>query len=302
MKIALIQMNVYADKLENLRRAERLVREAAAGGADLVMLPEMFCCEYNNMAFIENRESTGGTVWQTLSRAAAENDIWLIGGSIPEDDGEKIYNTSFVFDRSGRQAAFHRKMHLFDIAVEGGQQFRESQTFTAGNQITLFDTEYGRMGLCVCFDIRFPELSRLMALDGARVIFCPASFNMTTGPAHWELLFRSRAVENQLFTAGCSCARDVTGTYVSYGNSIIVSPWGNILARAGAEETIIYADLDLDLIGKVRRELPLMSARRNDIYRLERKKKSLQSCVYPQREISIHQGMKSPFCLIKFKK
>jgi predicted amidohydrolase len=161
-------------------------------------------------------------------------------------------------------------MHLFDIDVQGGQRFCESDTFSAGDEITLFETEYGKMGLCVCFDIRFPELSRLMALGGAQVIFCPASFNMTTGPAHWELMFRARAVENQLFTAGCSSARDVNGAYISYGNSMVVSPWGDVIARAGAEETTLFADLDLAFISKVRSELPLISARRSDIYRLER--------------------------------
>jgi len=269
MKIALIQMFVHRDKSINLSRAEKLVSRAAAGGADLVCLPEVFCCEYNNKAFLENREPAGGVVWQSLSSSAAENGIWLIGGSIPEADGERTYNTSFVFDRSGRQVALHRKMHLFDIEVEGGQNFRESRTFTAGDQVTLFDTEFGRMGLCICFDIRFPELSRLMALDGAKVILCPASFNMTTGPAHWELMFRSRAVENQVFTAGCASARDLKGSYISYGNSMIVSPWGDVLARAGAEETILQVELDLELVTKVRRELPLLSARRGDLYRLE---------------------------------
>ena len=270
MKIALIQMKVYPHKLENLVHAEKLVREAAATGADLVMLPEMFCCEYHNRAFLENRESAGGATWQMLSRVAAENSVWLVGGSMPEAEGERTFNTSFVFDRSGRQATFHRKMHLFDIDVEGGQHFRESNTFTAGDNVTTFDTEFGRMGLCVCFDIRFPELCRLMALEGAWVIFCPAAFNLTTGPAHWELLFRGRAVENQVFTAGCASAHDVNGPYVSYGNSIAVSPWGEIIARADAEETIVYAVLDFALVEKIRNELPLISARRTDIYCLDR--------------------------------
>lgn len=269
MKLALIQMAVSSDKCHNLSRAEEMVREAAVNGSDLVILPEMFCCEYQTSAFLENRETAGDTIWQMLSHAAAHNNVWLIGGSFPEAEGDRTYNTSFVFDRSGGQAAFHRKMHLFDIDVAGGQQFRESCTFTAGDDITLFDTEYGRMGLCVCFDIRFPEMCRLMALEGARVIFCPASFNLTTGPAHWELLFRGRAVENQVFTVGCASARDVNGPYVSYGHSITVSPWGDVITRAGAEETILYADLDLTLVDRIRSELPLLSARRTDVYRLE---------------------------------
>jgi predicted amidohydrolase len=270
MKLALVQMAVSSEKPNNLTRAEGLVREAALNGADLVILPEMFCCEYQNSAFLENREPAGGTIWQMLSRAAAENKVLLIGGSFPEAEGERTYNTSFVFDRSGRQAAFHRKMHLFNIDVAGGQYFRESDTFSAGSAVTTFDTEFGRLGLCVCFDIRFPELCRLMALEGARVIFCPASFNMTTGPAHWELMFRARAVENQVFMVGCTTARDAHAPYVSYGNSIAVSPWGDVIARAGAEATVLYVELDLALVNKIRGELPLLSARRTDVYRLER--------------------------------
>lgn len=270
MQIALVQMNVRPDKSINLSHAEKLINRAAAAGSDLVVLPEMFCCEYRNSAFVENREPVGGAIWQSLASSAAENAVWLIGGSMPEADGERTYNTSFVFDRTGRQVTFHRKMHLFDIDVEGGQRFRESDVFAAGDQVTVFDTEFGRLGLCVCFDIRFPELARLMALDGAQVIFCPASFNMTTGPAHWELLFRSRAVENQVFTAGCASARNVKGSYVSYGNSLVVSPWGDVLARAGAEEKTIRLDLDLEDVVKVRRELPLLSARRSDIYHLNK--------------------------------
>ncbi|HNR02235.1 MAG TPA: carbon-nitrogen hydrolase family protein [Anaerolineaceae bacterium] len=269
MNLALIQMLPRVDKADNLAHARELVQAAAAAGADLVMLPEMFCCEYKNSAFIENRESIGGLTWQMLSRTAAAHAIWLIGGSIPEAAGDHTYNTSFVFDRSGRQAAFHRKMHLFDIDVSGGQRFYESDTFSAGDKVTVFDSEFGKLGLCICFDIRFPELARLMALDGAKVILCPASFNMTTGPAHWELMFRARAVENQVFSAGCASARDVNGSYVSYGNSIIASPWGDVLARAGAEETILYADLDLEVVEKIRKEIPLMNARRTDVYTLK---------------------------------
>jgi len=271
MKLALIQMKSSSNKNENLTHAEKLVCAAAASGADMVVLPEMFCCDYRNDAFIKNCEGAGGPAWQMLARTAAQLSIWLIGGSIPEAAGERIYNTSFVFDRGGRQVAFHRKMHLFDIDVQGGQHFCESDTFSAGDSVTVFDSEFGKMGLCICFDIRFPELSRLMALDGAQVLFCPASFNMTTGPAHWELMFRARAVENQVFTAGCASARDKHGSYISYGNSIIVSPWGEVLARASAEETILYAELNLKLVDKVRAEMPLLSARRTDIYHIDKK-------------------------------
>lgn len=270
MKVALVQLSTCADKAKNLEHAREVLQNAAQMGADIIVLPEMFCCEYRNSSFIECKEELGGPAWQMLSESAKSAGVWIVGGSIPEQDGDRLYNTSFVFDREGRQAARCRKMHLFDIYMKNGQYFKESDTFTAGDEVCTFDTEFGKMGLCICFDLRFPELSRLIALDGAQVLFCPASFNMTTGPVHWELLFRGRAVENQIFTCGCAPARDEHGSYISYGNSIISSPWGDVLGRADAEETIILADLDLASIESTRAQLPLMSARRTDIYSIKK--------------------------------
>ena len=189
---------------------------------------------------------------------------------MPERDGDLLYNTCFVFDRSGGQIARHRKTHLFDVDVKGGQYFKESDTFSAGKDVTVFDTEFGKMGLCICFDMRFPELARLHAMEGAQVIFVPAAFNMTTGPLHWELMFRSRAVDNQVFTVGCAPARDENGPYVSYGNSVAVDPWGKVLMCADAEECILTVDVDLEEVHRVRCQLPFLSARREDVYRLER--------------------------------
>ena len=270
MKVSLIQMSVVPDKAANLAHARALIAAAAEAGADIAVLPEMFCCEYRNRAFVENRESAGGPAWAMLSAAAAENGVYLVGGSLPEEEGGRLYNSSFVFGRDGRQIARCRKTHLFDIAVDGGQHFQESATFTAGDDICVFDTEFGKMGLCICFDMRFPELARIMSMSGALAVFCPASFNMTTGPAHWELTFRGRAVESQVFTFGCAPARDEGGRYVSYANSIAVDPWGTVLARAGAEETTLTLDIDPGRVENVRRQLPLMSARRTDLYTLRR--------------------------------
>ena len=266
MKIALIQMPVTADKAENLRTARWYLQQAAEQGADLAILPEMFCCPYSNASFRENAESAGGLVWQTMSQAAKEFGLWLVAGSMPEQEGERLYNTCFVFDSQGRQVARHRKMHLFDICVKGGQRFMESETFTAGNDVTVFDTPFGKLGLCICFDMRFPELARLMALRGAQAILSPAAFNMTTGPLHWELLFRQRAVDNQLFTVGVAPARDPDGCYVSYGNSIVCSPWGKVLCRADSAPELLIAELDFAENAAVREQLPLLSARRTDIY------------------------------------
>ena len=268
MRTALIQMPVTADKAVNLTVARDYVRRAADGGAQLAVLPEMFCCLYTNEAFRANAEPAGGPVHRAMAGLARETGLWLVAGSMPEADGERIYNTSFVFDPAGRQAAFHRKMHLFDIDVKGGQRFMESETFTAGDSVTVFDTPFGKLGLCICFDLRFPELARCMALAGARAIVTPAAFNMTTGPAHWELLFRQRAVDNQLFTLGVAPARDEQGPYVSYGNTILCSPWGEVLARAGSAPALLLADVDLDQNESIRAQLPLLSARRTDVYRL----------------------------------
>ena len=165
MRLAQIQMAVTADKAENLRHAEALL--ASVKGADMAVLPEMFCCPYDNGCFRAYGEAAGGAAYQMLSRAAAENHLWVVGGSIPELDGGRVYNTSYVFAPDGRCAARHRKMHLFDIDVDGGQRFRESDTLTAGDDVTVFDTPWGKMGLCICFDLRFQELSRLMKLAGA---------------------------------------------------------------------------------------------------------------------------------------
>ena len=266
LTVAQVQMRVTRDRAENIAAACRLIRRAAEQGAEFVMLPEMFCCPYENGAFRPYGEEQDGPAQRALSALAAELGIWIVGGSIPELEGNRVYNPSFVYDSAGRQVARHRKMHLFDISVEGGQTFRESDTLSPGGEITVFDTPWGKMGLCICFDLRFEELARLMALRGARVIFVPAAFNMTTGPAHWELLFRQRAVDNQLFTVGTSPARSESETYVAWGHSIVCDPWGSVLHQCGAEEEISITSLDLHRVESVRRQLPILRARREDIY------------------------------------
>ena len=189
MKIAQIQMHVSADKAENIRHACDLVR--SAGDIDLAVLPEMFCCPYDNACFRDYGEPFAGPAQRAMSQLARERGIYLIAGSLPELEGHRVYNTSFVYAPDGTCIARHRKIHLFDIDVEGGQRFMESEVLSPGREVTTFDTPWGTMGLCICFDMRFQELCRLMALRGARVIFAPAAFNMTTGPAHWKILFRT---------------------------------------------------------------------------------------------------------------
>lgn len=268
MRVALIQMAVTDNKEKNIETACGKIREAALQGIDIAVLPEMFCCPYENSCFRIYGEAQDGSAQIALSALAAELGIYIVGGSIPELADGNVYNTSYVYDRKGCQIAKHRKIHLFDIDVAGGQRFMESDTLTPGNSITTFDTEYGVMGVCICFDMRFEELARCMCLRGTKVIFVPAAFNMTTGPAHWELLHRQRAVDNQCFTVAVAPARNESASYVSYGNSIAVEPFGKIICRADAEETILYANLDLDRICEVRQQLPILSARRIDLYEI----------------------------------
>ncbi len=271
LTVAQVQMPVVRDKAENIAAACRLIRRAAGQGAELVMLPEMFCCPYENSAFRPYGEPLGGPAQQALSTLARGLKIWIVGGSVPELEGERVYNTCFVYDDTGRQVARHRKMHLFDISVEGGQSFRESDTLSPGNDVTVFDSPWGKLGLCICFDLRFEELARVMTLQGVRAIFVPAAFNMTTGPAHWELLFRQRAVDNQLFTFGTSPARNEQETYVAWGHSIACDPWGTVLHQCGAGEEVAVTTVDLARVQAVRRQIPILSARREDVYCLEQK-------------------------------
>ena len=269
IKIAAIQMSTVADKMENVRTVKTYLEKIKDENPDFVILPEMFCCPYQTENFPIYAEKEGGPVWQQLSGYAKQYGIYLIGGSMPEKDAEgNVYNTSYIFDREGKQIGKHRKVHLFDIDVKGGQTFKESDTLTAGDSDTVFDTEFGKIGVMLCFDIRFPELSRMMVNDGAKVIFVPAAFNMTTGPAHWELSFRTRALDNQIYMVGCAPARDVSAGYISWGHSIVTDPWRRVTGMLDENEGILLAELDMDYEEQVREELPLLKSRRKDIYQL----------------------------------
>lgn len=267
LKIALCQMKVTIEKKENINHGLNLIDIAAKNGAKIIALPEMFNCPYNNSYFREYSESYPlGETLQMLSMAAKKNNVYIVGGSIPEIDNEKIYNTSFVFDSNGELIAKHRKVHLFDIDIKDRITFKESDVLTPGNEVTIFNTPYGKFGVMICYDIRFPEFARIMALKGVKGIFVPAAFNMTTGPAHWELSFRARALDNQLYTFGISPARDENSCYTAYGNTLAVNSWGEVIGRLKEKEDILYLELDMDDIYSVRESLPLLKHRRPEIY------------------------------------
>lgn len=269
IQVMAVQMETVADKMENIRTAERMIGESREESLDFVVLPEMFNCPYVVTNFPLYAEPEGGPCWQELSRIAREQQVYLIAGSIPEqgEDGA-VYNTSFVFDRSGNQIARHRKMHLFEVHIEGKQSFREADTLTGGDAYTVFDTEFGPMGVAICFDLRFPELFRLMGSQGAKAIFVPAAFNMTTGPAHWELTFRARAMDHQVYFVGCAPSRETKGSYVSWGHSIITNPWGAVQQQLEEGTGVLKGELDLDFEQGVRNQLPILKTRRTDLYKV----------------------------------
>lgn len=267
-KIGICQMSVLNDKKANLLSAEKMIRKAAAKGCRIIVLPEMFNCPYENKFFPVFAEEYPGETTQMLAALSKELKVYVFGGSIPEKDDEGIYNTAYVFDSAGNLIGKHRKVHLFDIDIENGIKFKESDILRRGNKVTVVDTEFGKIGLAICYDMRFPELMRLMVLRGAEMIIVPAAFNMTTGPVHWDLTLRARALDNQVYYAAVSPARNLDASYHAYGHSALVNPWGEIIKQADEKETLLISEVDLEYVKKIRNELPLLKHRREDLYKL----------------------------------
>jgi len=267
LKAAICQMLISDDKNDNLSHAGEMIYEASKRQAQMIILPEIFNGPYQTELMAENAEIFPGKTTSFLSDLSRKNKIILVGGSIPEkDEAGKIYNSSYVFDEQGNLIGKHRKMHLFDIDIPEQIYFKESDVFTAGNSLQIIRHKDLTFAVIICYDIRFPELARLAALEGAQLLIVPAAFNLTTGPAHWELLIRTRAVDNQLFVIAASPALNPEASYHAWGHSMAADPWGTVINEGKTGEEIIYVQLDLSIINKVRRELPLIQHRRNDIY------------------------------------
>jgi predicted amidohydrolase len=269
LRIACVQMSSRPDKAANLEAAERLVARAAGGGADVVVLPE----KWNGIGDSELLHAAaepldGGESVQAMSEWARALGVTLVGGSITErrDGRDKLSNTCAVFDPEGELVAVYRKIHLFDVEV-GGHVYRESEAEEAGDEPVVAPLEDWPIGLSVCYDVRFCELYRILALEGARLVTVPAHFTLYTGKDHWELLLRARAVENQLYVAAAAQFGETLPGRPSYGRSSIVDPWGIVLAQAADEETVIWADAELDRLDEVRAKLPSLTHRRPDAYR-----------------------------------
>ncbi|KAK7481733.1 hypothetical protein BaRGS_00026981 [Batillaria attramentaria] len=262
-KLGLVQLAVGTSKGDNITRAVTMVKQAAAAGADMVALPECFNSPFGTGYFLEYAEPIPGPSTEALSKAAKENNIFLIGGSIPEKGSDgKLYNTSTIFSPDGTM------IHLFDIDVPGKIRVKESDALSPGNSLTCFNTPFCRVGVAICYDIRFAELAQIYAQRGCKLLVYPGAFNMTTGPVHWEALQRGRALDNQLYVATVSQARDESASYVAWGHSTVVGPWGDVIAKADHEEKILYADIDLDRVEEVRTMIPLGTQRRHDLYKV----------------------------------
>lgn len=257
--IAIIQSDISNSKKKNLENAERLIIKSKKDNTQIAVLPEMFICPYNTKKFPEYAESADGPTVSCLSEIAKKNEMYIVAGSIPELDNGKIYNTSFVFSPTGSIIAKHRKIHLFDISIAGGIKFKESDSISPGEKITLFETPWGKIGVAICFDIRFAELFRKMSLLGAKTVIVPAAFNMTTGPAHWEMTFRMRSVDNQVYMVGCAPARNPKLGYTSWAHSILTDPWGRVIKKLDTKEEIIIHEIDHDYVDSIRKQLPILS-------------------------------------------
>ncbi|KAG0513349.1 hypothetical protein BDA96_10G094300 [Sorghum bicolor] len=272
-KVALCQLAVTPDKDGNIARARARVEAAADAGAKLVVLPEIWSCSYameTLASYAEDIDGGESPSISMLSEVAAAKKITIVGGSIPEKASGKMFNTCCVIGPDGKILAKHRKLHLFEIDIPGDITLKESDTFTGGQETTIVDTDVGRIGIGICHDIRFPELAMLYRSKGAHLICYPSAFNMSTGELLWDLMQKSRAVDNQLFVATCSPARDpnVNSDYMIWGHSSLIGPFGEVLAAAGHEEATVIGEMDLTTIQSTRENLPLEMQRRGDLYRL----------------------------------
>ncbi len=262
--VAIAQTASGPDKQQNIRHAVDLVKKAADNGATLIALPETFDYRGDMSALDNIAEPLPGTALEPLMRLAAEREVWILAGSVHEQDttASMPYNTSVLIDPRGGIAAAYRKMHLFDATI-GDKSVAESSYYTAGTDIVCAEAAGMEVGLTICYDIRFPELYRRLADFGVDLVFIPSSFTAPTGEAHWEILVRARAIENQCFVVAPGQAGIGAGGIPTYGNSMIVDPWGRVLARAPQEgEHIISAELDLDELAAVRKQLPALHNRK----------------------------------------
>ncbi len=260
-------MDSGADRPKNLGKAQGLAAQAAAKGANLLMFPET--ADYIGPDFSGNACEPEGETIRFFQALAREHGVYLLAGSVTERCPQgRPANTSFFFNPEGKRIARYRKLHMFDVDIADGPAYRESDEIQPGDEIVVAQTRLGNFGFAICYDLRFGEMFRLMARAGAQVILLPANFTRETGMAHWETLIRARAIENGCYVAACG-QTGPKGAFEAYGNSMVADPWGRIIARAGEEETVLLADVDLSYGEHVQSQIPVLPNLRKDIYNLE---------------------------------
>lgn len=269
---AVVQMDTQNDKSHNLRQMSEYIDEAAAKGAHLVAFPEVVNILSEHPV---HAETIPGPTTNMLAEKAKKHGIWIHGGSISEQnsEGERTYNTSVLIAPTGEIVAKYRKLHNFDMILPDGNSVSESDSKEPGREIVTVQTMLGCLGFAICYDMRFPEMFRIMRLDGAEVVFVPANFTKPTGEAHWETLLRARAIENGVYIIAAN-QTGIKEKFTAYGNSIIVDPWGTVIARATDQPGVIMAEIDLEYLEQVRKKNPSTENRRTDIYNISVNKKN----------------------------
>ena len=258
MKIVVIQNKVYEKINLTLNGIKELLKNSDLSNSDFLVFPEMFTTPYEAKYIIDYKQTIESEVIDFLKDLAIKYNTYVIGGSIPFFDNNSIYNTTFTINRTGEIIHRYDKMYLFEVTYPNGIHYSEKDIFNAGDEVGIIDTEFGKIGIMICFDIRFPELADKLMKLGAKVIFVPAAFNTYTGPLHWQTTFRARAIDNQLFFVGCSPSADSFGEYHIYGHSIVTNPLGEILNELKEDPGIIIQNLDLKEIEEVRIRIPIV--------------------------------------------
>ncbi len=264
LPVALIQLDAGTDPEANVRDAVRLADRAAAEGARFIALPEYLQYRGSDDGYRASARPIPGPFSAAFGAVARERKVWILAGSLAESGpADRPYNTSILIDPTGAIAATYRKIHLFDVAIQDGPVDRESDRVTAGDRAVLADIEGTRLGLSICYDLRFPELYRALAAAGAEILAVPANFLERTGRDHWEVLLRARAIENAAYVIAPA---QIGGPprVPAHGRSMVIDPWGTVIAQAPDEVAIIHAELDLDRVASIRRQIPVLANRRPD--------------------------------------
>lgn len=262
VRIGIGQLNTRDDVSANLKVIERMVAQCADDGADLVAFPE--CSTYLSSSGLEVvAQDLDGEIITTFRELAKKHRVYIHNGSFIEKNssGEKSYNTTVLIDSTGEIVATYRKIHLFDMVLDAQRTYQESKRYDRGEEIVVAGTDIGDFGLSICYDLRFPELYRALTLSGARLIFVPAAFTLYTGKDHWEALLRARAIENQVFIVAPGQYGERPGGNLSYGNSMVIDPWGTVIARSTDRVDTIMADIKWDYQDQVRKSLPSLTNR-----------------------------------------